>query len=137
MNHATPDSPSSGASGGKPTTDLVFLLSENDAMSHTDNVKGSGQFFSSSDERKAMATTYALSRGAYAFYSITSNNKDAIQNCANVQCPATWWLRTPYTFEDPAKTVYVDYSGYIMDEGEWSYTEWVGVRPALWVKYSK
>ena len=135
VHNDNPEHPASYSEAGNPTEDKVFLLSLFEAMSPTDNVKGSGRYFSGSDERKAVATTYALSRGLYAFHSITSSNKDAIQNCANAQCLATWWLRTPYDSEDFGDFVYVDYGGYIMDDGEREDTAWIGVRPAMWVKY--
>ena len=128
-------------------------LSIEDVYDKVDAMQGSGKYFSSDEERLVRATTYAVNKGAAAYSpgkekmkAIKEKAKDdkikenafyytRMSECAHTQCLATWWLRTPYGSEEFGDFVYVDYGGYIMDDGEREDTVWIGVRPAMWVKY--
>ena len=112
--------------GGNATNDYVFLLSLADALSQTSGVAGSGKYFSSDAERKAMATKYAIDNGADV------SKPSCATTCANIQCSTRWWLRSPGLDRLSAATVFswgdVTHGGYNVDTD-------IGVRPALWVKY--
>ena len=98
--------------GGNNTYDHVFLLSVNEAQT----------YFSSNNARKAQATQYALSKGAYFNKSTNS---------------VTWLLRTP---GDSANVVsYVRLPGdidldYIRYSDDAFY--YAALRPAIWVDIS-
>ena len=98
--------------GGNNTYDHVFLFSVNEAQT----------YFSSNNARKAQATQYALSKGAYFNKSTNS---------------VTWLLRTP---GDSANVVsYVRLPGdidldYIRYSDDAFY--YAALRPAIWVDIS-
>ncbi len=93
--------------GGNDTTDKIFLLSENEAVTYLpSNVK-----------RICAATKYAEAQGSQ-LGSIT-------QSCR-------WWLRTPGTTSYTACCVKVD--GFILQMGVGA-TEKRSVRPAMWVQF--
>ena len=123
-----PNNPYYGTNGGNATSDYVFLLSLADALSQTNDVAGSGKYFSSDTERKALATKYAVDNGLY------ESTPSGVTTCTNVQCSMPWWLRSPGHDTDIA--AFVDGVGYVSDCFGYpvGYTG-IGVRPALWVKY--
>lgn len=120
-----PNSPSWGTSGGNATNDYVFLLSLTDALSQTNDVAGSGKYFSRDADRVAMATKYAIDNGIYV------DKPSGVTICANVQCSACWWLRSP-GYKLSAACVSPDGS---VDVDGFDVGGVIGVRPALWVKY--
>ena len=123
-----PNNPYWGTNGGYATDDYVFLLSLPDALSKSSDVAGSGKYFSSDAQRVAKATTYAINNGVYGY-----NPSDGSDTCANVQCLAIWWLRSPGLNSDNATDVHSD--GRVNNHGG-PVTFWAfGVRPALWAKY--
>ena len=98
------DNPYFGTDGGGETSDKVFLLSIDEAIS----------LFKDNDDRMAGSTAYALAQGAY--------EKDG---------HGFWWLRSPGYFEENAACVSavgsVSSDGYDVDDGS------TAVRPALWI----
>ena len=121
------NNPYYNTNGGNATNDYVFLLSLADALSQTNDVAGSGKYFSSNAERKAMATKYAIDNGAYV------SKPSGISTCTNVQCSALWWLRSPGRNANLAAYVYL--GGDVRSSGDYVSDTFIGVRPALWVKY--
>lgn len=101
-----PDNEEYGTPGGVTTYDKVFLLSLTEADS----------YFSSSEDRKAIATAYAMDSNLWTNY----------ENCAH------WWLRSPGYSSNYAADVY---SNGAVDEGGSDVNGAnIGVRPALWVR---
>lgn len=100
-----------------PSTDesiggCVFLLSKKDVEA----------LIPSEESRLGTATVYARGQGLW-FNEIVQSGEKA--GCL-------WWLRTSGT--DPNTANCVISNGTIPDEGVSTYADWVGVRPALWVK---
>lgn len=101
------DNPSYGTEAGNDTSDMVFLLSVDEAK----------KYFASDDERICMPTDYALTSGA-------TINDD--------QGSCWWWLRSPG--RDQARASYVLTGGLFDEFGYLLGNDDVGVRPALWVE---
>ncbi len=102
---------------GNDTDDYVFLLSLADALSKTDELEGSGRYFSSDAERKVETTAHAIDEGVF--------------DIAGEAPSPFWWLRTPSGGDGAA---YVDNEGHVVCDGEFSDCCMFGVRPALWVR---
>lgn len=112
-----------GTTGGKNTSDKVFLLSDSEVY-NTDTAAGYGfvKDYSTDDEaRRSRCSTYAYAMGTWR-----STNTSYRGNI-------WWWLRSPGDKSDDAAGVYnygwVDRSGYVYDSSE-------GVRPALHLNLS-
>ena len=105
--------------GGVDTQDKVFLLDVKNAANEA--------YFASYPARKAFATTYAIAQG------VDVTKPSGVSVCGNVECTAEWWLRTPGTSQYDALSVEDD--GEISLFGREINKAWVGVRPALWIKY--
>lgn len=97
---------------GNATTDKVFLLSINEVE----------KYFNSDEARKCAPTAYAKAQGAY-----TSD----IYKTASGAATCWWWLRSPGYNRNIAANVNsygsVYYFGYNV------HTDYVAVRPALWI----
>ena len=126
-----PDNPTYGTNGGNATDDKVFLLTIADAFNQTDDVEGSGRYFSSDAERQADATRYAVQNGVGV---IGSQSREITNDgtCTDAHCFAFWWLRSPGRDANNAALVF-DFA-IVVGGGNVSDSS-VGVRPALWVKY--
>ncbi len=92
---------------GNSTRDHVFLLSIPEAK----------KYFSSPEERKCSATTFAKKQGA-------ETKEDGKATCM-------WWLRTQGRYSNLA--AFVDYSGSVDIDGRYVYRGMVAVRPAMWI----
>ena len=101
--------------GGADTRDKVFLLDREDALNWA--------YLPNDGARQAYATSYAKENGVSV----------GDRNCANVQCYAPWWLRSPG--DDTYRAVSVRRDGSVGDYGDRVSSTFIGVRPALWVKY--
>jgi|GEM_PF-1907796 len=105
------NNPEYGTAGGNNTTDKLFLLSIAEAMTtgfgFTDNYSGT-------DVRKAGNTDYAKSRGVCTYSST---------GCGD------WWLRSPGDNAD--YVAFVNFGGYVVDDGYRVDISDVGVRPAF------
>ncbi len=112
-------------SPGNATTDKIFLLSITEA----------NNYFSSEDERKAEATRYAVEQGVY-IYSSTLGQSDARarkRTCADFHYYVDWWLRSPG--RNAVYAALVIGNGSVNCYGMTARRCFIGVRPALWVKY--
>lgn len=89
---------------GHSTADKVFLLSISEA----------NKYFGSDDERQCKGTAYCFAKGAY---------KDNDDNC-------WWWLRSPNTSSNAPR---VGNNGVIHDEGSIVLSDFISLRPALWI----
>lgn len=97
---------------GKNTKDKVFLLS----------TKESAALFTSNEDRKCLATPYAVERGAY----ILSNS---VNNSDNTCC---WWLRSPG--KDTKKAAAVSAMGKCDNISQSIYQNDNAIRPAIRIK---
>ncbi|MBQ6332392.1 MAG: hypothetical protein IJI34_06420 [Clostridia bacterium] len=108
-----------GSSSGMKISDRVFLLSLNEAK----------KYFPTNEERKCIATKYALGYGAYR---------------SSVSEACLWWLRTPVdeaeiveSMDQPSYAVpraaCVGTSGEIIDVGHEILLRGYAVRPVIWV----
>ena len=123
----TPENPFTNESSGNATDDHIFLLSLEDALDKTDEVEGSGRYFSSDAERIAMATKYATSNDVWVTPDGDTNN-----TCPNIQCSSLWWLRTLGATDG---ATFVSNTGEVYRSGLVVNMVDMGVRPAMWVKY--
>ena len=97
---------------GNATTDKVFLLSIDEV----------NRYFDSDEARECVPTAYAIANGAYAEDFMT---KDGAATC-------WWWLRSPGGTQNSAAGVFRGGSvGYYGDDVDYDY---LGIRPALWIK---
>ena len=101
----TENNPMYGTDGGNDTEDKVFLLS----------IEEAGSLFINDKERRALATKYAKKAGVW----ITDEGN------------AMWWLRSPG--RDSYDAAEVDNYGWIDRSGRGVYSNYAGVRPALWL----
>lgn len=95
-------------SGGKDTTDKVFLLSYREAR----------QYFANSDARRCVPTQYALSTGTWL----------------SEEGRCHWWLRSPGETQENA--AYCSYEGNLYS-GTWCNNNAIAVRPVIWVDLTK
>ena len=94
-----------GASGGNATSDKVFLLSYEEALS----------YFNSDEERKCSPTAYAIAQDAFSADGTSTGR-------------CWWWLRSPGIGQNRAMCVNHDGAlDYFVDDVDES------VRPALWI----
>jgi hypothetical protein len=63
-----PNNPFYNTSGGNATDDKVFLLGLGDVYGENSNYSSGNWYFNNNTDRQAMATWYAVNRGAYAYY---------------------------------------------------------------------
>lgn len=89
---------------GNDTTDRIFLLS----------ILEEERYFTSSSERKCLATEYSFARGSF--------------RSADGYC--WWWLRTPGT--DRYRASYVNHEGIVRDAGH-VHDDLYSLRPAMWL----
>ncbi len=90
------------------THDKVFILSADEAKSYL-----------SAEERKSLPTQYAVNQGA---------DEDFYTGCA------WWWLRDTFEYDGKTTSFCVEgENGDVREEGLDVDTNFVGVRPALWV----
>ncbi|MCR5823746.1 MAG: SH3 domain-containing protein [Lachnospiraceae bacterium] len=141
------------ANPGIDTTDRVFLLSTEDVIKYfkfkTGSYSESGtiKWTGSSDARlKCFGTEYAFTHGLY----LQSVADSSTQNrhiewmdsghtfAANIAC--NWWLRSVGKVTTDLRTQIstnlitdVNYAGALLLSGENAYSEFMGVRPAVWV----
>lgn len=102
----TPCNPVSGTSGGRNTTDNVFLLSIDEVET----------YFDSDVDRRVDATAYAKRQGAQVYDT------------------GAWWrLRSPGKFDYSVASVYA--SGKIAYDGDAVADYGCAIRPAIWVEY--
>ena len=94
---------------GNATQDQVFLLSITEA----------NKYFSSDSARQCKPTDFALARGAHV--------DSATGNCR-------WWLRTSGVNQARAANIGTD--GAKQVEGRVVSTDYIGVRPAMWIDLS-
>lgn len=112
----TPDNPIYGTGGGEDTMDYLFLLSIDEVQ----------KYFLSDEERRTQIVPdveieqYDLMPGTH--YLNTTDFYD-------------WWLRSPGDSEDSFACV--GRFGDVMEAGQWSSSEEVSVRPAMWVDLNK
>ena len=92
-------------SGGKDTSDSVFLLSWIEV----------NKYLAFDVDRQATPTAYAKGRGAFI---------DEKGRCA-------WWLRSPGRYKDQAISIMQD--GYMPAYGKDVNDESIAVRPAMWI----
>jgi len=98
--------PVHGTSGGRDTTDQVFLLSIDEVES----------YFDSDTDRRVEATAYAKRQGAQVYNT------------------GAWWrLRSPGKFDYSVASVYA--SGQIAYDGDAVSDYGCAIRPAIWVEY--
>ena len=106
------DNPQFGTDGGEVTTDKVFLLSINEAE----------KYFDKKEDRMAIPTLYALSRGGY---------ESATLEIEGVRT-GWWFLRSPGGSSSSAAAVETDGGIYLLGSNVDNIS--AIVRPALWVK---
>ena len=97
----------SGNSGGAVTNDQVFIL----------DISELEQYFDSDEDRRAGATQYAQSQGAFV-----DEKRDA----------CWYWVRNPG--DSPRYAVYVNCLGDILERGSLVFGNTFGVRPAIRVR---
>ena len=120
--HAT--DPIFGPSPGDATYDKIFLLSVVEAR----------QYFTSNEEREAMATHYAVNWGVFSnIIDGSTTHRCGMKDFQENKCSAKWWLRSPGSQADHAASV--NYDGGINRDGDDISRKSIGVRPALWIKY--
>ena len=102
-----------GTNGGVDTTDKIFLLSIEEVMKYFGD---SGQL-----ESQLVDSGYIVDR--YNENRVASYERSYTEY---------WWLRTPG--KSIIDFVIVDERGRIDIDGRPGYLEWVGVRPAMWLK---
>ena len=114
-----------GTTGGKNTSDKVFLLSESEVY-NTDTAAGYGfvKDYSTLDEaRGSRCSTFAYAMGTGKSINISWKG--------NIE----WWLRSPGDSSDLAAGVYED--GQVIGKGGYGvFNHDVGVRPALHLNLS-
>ena len=135
---------SSSVSGGNDTQDKVFLLSYDEAL----------KYFPTNKSRVTSSTAYAIhpsegsGRKTLQMCKVTCSSDDDCSlsssicdssssvtkayMCLAVQCGSRWWLRSPGEYQSEAARVYV--TGTI--EGNWVSNNFLGLRPALYVRLS-
>ena len=100
----------------------VFLLDCQDADNRA--------YFESIQARSTKATSYAIQNGL----PVKKPSDPETANCANVQCDAAWWLRTPGIDEHNATAIsgkgMLSIDGLSIDGSRFV----TGVRPAVWVR---
>ena len=104
--------------GGNNTTDKIFLMSESETYGVNAALHGFVTLNNTCDEaRKCTSSTYAKAKGTW------SGTSDAYKgNCE-------WWMRSPGSSSDNA--AYVDYDGYVINDGYYVSRDDRGVRAAL------
>lgn len=98
---------------GNATTDKVFLLSINEV----------NKYFSSDEARKCAPTPYAVAQGAYTGDSYMT---------ASGEATCMWWLRSPGS-DYYHNVAFVKYDGSVFLLGSHFDTDYICVRPALWM----
>lgn len=106
------DNPIFDAEGGNDTTDQVYLLSIEEAMTPA---YGFILKTNQTQTREAKATDYAIGKGASVAASPVGNS--------------TWWLRSPG--EDNIHAALVKENGHVGRGGSYVYGAKLGVRPVL------
>ena len=104
---STADNAVFGTDGGNDTTDKIFLLSIEEVL----------EYFTSDEERLAVNTDHARSKGAYDYGGW-----------------GNWWLRSPGTNSSAVRTISC-FDGTSSDSGTQAWDDINAVRPALWVKF--
>lgn len=102
----TASNPETGVEGGETTTDKLFILSVDEIL----------KYFPEQNDRCATATAFAASRGV---------SVDPIYGTSG------YWTRT--MGEDMQTVAYVYYYGGINYNGIMARTDYLGVRPAMWI----
>ena len=99
------DNPDYKTAGGNDTIDKVFILSIDEA----------NKYFSNESDRISLYTGY-----------------DALEKGNVTDIPQSYWLRSPGFSSSSAS--WVDLGGYIRTDGNYVNDDFIGVRPALWIK---
>lgn len=104
--------------GGNNTTDKIFLMSESETYGVNATLHGFVTLNNTCDEaRKCTSSTYAKAKGTW------SGTSDAYKgNCE-------WWMRSPGSASDNA--AYIDYDGYVINDGYYVSRDDRSVRAAL------
>ena len=105
------NNPNYSTTPGNRTMDQVFLLSITEA----------NKYFSSDEARKCAPTAYAIAHGSVTYGSSTVDGSAA----------GFWWLRSPGGTSMIA--AYVSDAGSVNYIGYYVYTDFVAIRPALWI----
>ncbi len=95
--------PQYDTNSGKATRDKIFLLSISEAE----------KYFSSDSERISCATKYAESKNVVIYTG------------------AWWWLRSPGAEQHYASNV--DHGGAVLASGNPVQSDYIGIRPAMWI----
>ena len=98
------DNPYYGTTGGRPTTDKVWLLSINEVTNRFTSEKVY-TYFTDDTSRMCAPTKYAVAQGAYQSSNYTI---DGVGAC-------WWWLRSPGG--DSRTAAFVNVDGYVYDCG--------------------
>ena len=98
------DNPYYGTTGGRPTTDKVWLLSINEVTNRFTSEKVY-TYFTDDTSRMCAPTKYAVAQGAYQSSNYTV---DGVGAC-------WWWLRSPGG--DSRTAAFVNVDGYVYDGG--------------------
>ena len=125
-----PDNPFYGTAGGVATDDKVFLLGLDDVYGEDSHY--SAGYFNNDNDRRAMATRYAVKQDVNA-YNFDSDSQCDMTNYQVNKCSTDWWLRSPGDETDYAACV--DSDGSVGCRGCHIYNSSFGVRPAMWVNY--
>ena len=121
-----------GTAGGNATDDKVFLLGLSDVYGEDSHYSAGNWYFNNNNDRKAMATWYAVNNGVYAYNDDTSEERCYRTNYKINKCSTSWWIRSPgYS----ARAEFVQSDGYVPSGGYYVYSGNIGIRPALWVIY--
>ncbi len=114
--------PDYSTSPGNATRDKIFLLSIVEARN----------YFTSSRDRQADATRYAVKHAASVVGSESGNLPTTNGTCSDIHCYASWWLRSPASSASRASGVTCD--GSLTGNASVELDN-VGVRPAMWVQF--
>jgi hypothetical protein len=109
-----------GTDNGNDTTDKVFLLSAEEALRYYAPDKMdklySNYYIHTDGALQCPATAYAKAQGVYV---------DSYSECSD------WWLRASGSGNNQASTV--GESGMLSQWGSFMDSDYIGVRPALWI----
>ena len=114
-----------GTTGGKNTSDKVFLLSDSEVYD-TDIAAGYGftkEYNIYDEARRSYCSTYAYAMGTCSAGTFYKGN-------------IWWWLRSPGYYGYRCVAAEVNYKGWIDESGRNAFDEYDGVRPALHLNLS-
>ena len=117
------DNPTTGTEAGSGTIDRVFLLSIGEVNRYFssdsyEDKNGNGLWYK---DRMCAPTAYAVSRGCWQSFYWTLNG----------EYTCDWWLRSPGS--NLSYAAYVENNGSLYDDGINVGSDFLAVRPALWI----